>query len=468
MAADEFFVAAEPEDVSAVPAPPGPAPAPPSPKAPPPVEPSPSAFGMSEGDFALPSFDPNWGAKPTPSAPPAAPPDEFFVSETTSPAPAPESGADEFFVADIPAAPAFAAPPPKPPAPAPAEGFALATDDQPLSFEAASPTGPASAGSPAAAATAAACPRRAPASLSRCPRDRRETASGSRSRRGSRGQHTPGSDSRGAPARPSEEGAPAPPRPRAAAARPRPSAPSPLGRYAVMGGGALALVALLGFVATRFLGGGAKITAVEPPRAKVGQIVTLVGGPFASDATANEVFFGDKPGTVLEGDGNRLKVQVPDLATPPGQDVKVGLRVRLGGKDSRTFEMTVFGGPTVLGISPDVAMPGEVVVLAGSGWGASPAVHFGESPAEVLQASSTAIRVRVPDLAGGPGMAAPVVVKDGPAESSPAPFYVGRIPLVLSVSPRVLCPATSLPSRGGGFGAKPPRTPCSSEERGPS
>jgi FHA domain/IPT/TIG domain len=448
VAADEFFVAAEPEAVAADPAPAAPTP-PAAPRAS--VESSPSAFGMSEGDFALPSFDPNWGAKPTPPVPPAAP-DEFFVSENASPAPASASGADEFFVTDVPAVPAFASPAPKPPAPASADdGFALATDDQPLSFDAAPPAAPASAGSPAAPPRATVAPTpsagQPPPAVATIPVKPRAEAGAAGS---------PAATARPAatrPARrpgPSEEGASAP-RPRAAAARPRPSAPSPLGRYAAMGGGALALVALLGFVATRFLGGGAKITAVEPPRAKVGQIVTLVGGPFASDPTANEVLFDDKPGAVLEGDGNRLKVQVPDLATPPGQDVKVGLRVRLGGKDSRTFEMTVFGGPTVVGISPDVAMPGEVVVLAGSGWGASPVVHFGESPAEVLQASSTSIRVRVPDLSGGPGMAAPVVVKDGPAESSPAPFYVGRIPLLLSAEPASVVPGDLITISGRGF-----------------
>ena len=435
--ADEFFVAAEPEAVAVAQAPPAPAPPPPAPR--PSEEASPSAFGMNEGDFALPSFDPNWGAKPTTPAPPAAP-DEFFVSEATPPVPAPAPGGDEFYVADVPAVPAFAAPAPKPPAPAPPadEGFALATDDQPLSFVAAPPSSPpASAGAaqaPAAVPTIAAKPRAEPAAA-----------------------EPPAATARPAaprPARrpaPSEEGAPAPTRPRAAPARPRPSAAAPLRRYAAMGGGALALIGLLAFAATRFLGGGAKITAVEPARAKVGQIITITGGPFASDPVANEVLFGDKPGTVLEGDGNRLKVQVPDLATPPGQDVKVGLRVRLGGKDSRPFDVTVFGGPTVVGISPDVAMPGEEVVLAGSGWGAAPVVHFGESPAEVLQASSTSIRVRVPDLAGGPGTAAPVVVKDGPAESSPAPFFVGRIPLLLSAEPAGALPGDLVTISGRGF-----------------
>jgi hypothetical protein len=208
---------------------------------------------------------------------------------------------------------------------------------------------------------------------------------------------------------------------------------------------------VLGFLAVRLLGGGAKITSVEPSRAKVGQTVTIAGGPFATDAAANEVFFRDQPAAVLESDGNRLKVQVPDVATTPGQDAKVELKVRVAGKESRPFVLTVFGGPTLVGISPDVALPGEEVSLAGTGWSTAPAVEFGGMTAEVLQVSPSAIRVRVPELAGGPGTSAPAVVKDGPVESNPAPFFVGRIPLLLKVEPASAVPGDLVTLTGRGF-----------------
>ena len=203
-------------------------------------------------------------------------------------------------------------------------------------------------------------------------------------------------------------------------------------------------------VAMRFVG-SAKITSVEPSRAKVGQTITVTGGPFSNDPAANEAFFGDKPSPVLESDGNRLKVQVPDVITAPGQDAKVSLKIRVAGKDSRPFTVTVFGGPTVVGISPDVAMPGEEVVLAGTGWGAAPTVRFGEIPAEILQVATGQIRVRVPDLAGGPGTAAAAVVKDGPAESNPAPFFLGRIPLLVKAEPENAVAGDLVTLSGRGF-----------------
>jgi hypothetical protein len=217
-----------------------------------------------------------------------------------------------------------------------------------------------------------------------------------------------------------------------------------------MAGGGLVVVGLIAFLTLRSTG-SAKITSVEPARAKVGQTITVTGGPFSSDPAANEAFFGDKPSPVVESDGSRLKVQVPDVITTPGQDAKVSLRIRVAGKDSRAFTVTVFGGPTVVGISPDVAMPGEEVVLAGTGWGAAPTVRFGEMPAEVLQVATAQIRVRVPDLAGGPGTAAAAIVTDGRLESNPAPFYLGRIPLLVKADPESTIPGDLVTLSGRGF-----------------
>lgn len=404
--ADEFFVAAEVE-------------APPPPPPPPSAAPTSSvAFDMPEGDFALPSFDPNWATPAAPAPKPAA--DESFVGD--SPAPA----ADD----------AFALPPlakPRPPPPAPAEGWSVGGDEAPLVFDEAPQAPPPK---PAAPVPVAAKPRpeSAPADAAAAPARPRP------------------------PRRPPEEGAPVAPRPaRPAATRARAPTPSPVGRYVALGGGGLAVLGMLAFVAMRFLGGGAKVTAVDPPRAKVGQTVAITGGPFSADPAANEVLFGDKPGNVLEADGSRLTVQVPDLALTPGKDAQITLRVRVAGKDSRPFEITVFGGPTVVGISPDVAMTGEEVVLAGSGWGAAPTVQFGDMPAEVLQVSPTSIRLRVPGLSGGPGTAAAVVVKDGPAESNPAPFFLGRIPLLVKVEPASAVPGDLITLSGRGFRREPPQ-----------
>src|SRR5262249_39003018 len=109
------------------------------------------------------------------------------------------------------------------------------------------------------------------------------------------------------------------------------------------------------------------------------------------------------------------------------------------------------GGPTIHGISPDVAMPGEEVVLAGTGWGLGAAVRFGSAPAEVIEVKDTSIRARVPAVAGGPGTAAPAVVSMGAATSNELPFLIGRIPLVLKIEPATAAPGDVVTITGRGF-----------------
>jgi hypothetical protein len=201
-----------------------------------------------------------------------------------------------------------------------------------------------------------------------------------------------------------------------------------------MGLGALAVLGLVVFLVTRFMG-AAQVTSIEPARARIGQTVVLTGTGFASEPQSNVVTFGDKPGTVVKATPSQLEVLVPEVVTAPGQDVRIPVRVRAGKGESRPVELAVFAGPTLHGISPDVAMPGDEVVLAGAGWRLGAAVRFGAQAAEVLDVKETSIRVRVPPILGGPGTFAPAVVAVGGGESNPAPFYIGRVPLVLKVEP---------------------------------
>lgn len=228
-------------------------------------------------------------------------------------------------------------------------------------------------------------------------------------------------------------------------------------RYALIGGGLLALLAGLAFLLPRFLGAAAEVQSIEPTRARIGQTVTLVGKGFAAEPKGNVVLFGDRAGTVLKAAPDRLEVVVPDVVTVAGQEVRMSVRVRLGHKESRPVELAVFAGPTVHGISPEVAMPGDEVVLAGVGWRAGATVSFGPQAAEVLEVRDTSIRVRVPPILGGPGTGAPVVVSVGGGDSNAAPFFIGRVPLVLKVDPPAAAVGEVVAIRGRGFQRDPQR-----------
>ncbi len=380
----------------------------------------------------------------TPAEPLPASAEDFFFGQEEKPAPSPFAPFEDtpFEVKPLPDAivgpPALPPPAPPPPKPEPAPSPESASS---------APASPARV-SPPAKATPAAPP--APAAPSSPTEPERPPAS------------APGGAP--APSRPPAaarrpEAAPAARRPPPAARPPRPAArPAPRGRttttpvlrYAGIGAAALVVLGVLGLLATRFLGSSVRLDAVEPGRGRGGQTVTLTGSGFADDAKSNTVLFGDKPAAVLSASATRLEVAVPEVGGT-GEEARVPVRVSAGRGSSNPLEFTVLGGPTIHGISPDVAMPGEEVVLAGAGWGFGAAVRFGTAPAEVLEVKDTSIRVRVPAIAGGPGTAAPAVVSMGATPSNELPFFIGSVPLVLKVEPAAAAPGDLLIISGRGF-----------------
>jgi len=207
--------------------------------------------------------------------------------------------------------------------------------------------------------------------------------------------------------------------------------------------------------ALRLLGGGVRLDGVEPARLRVGQRATLTGSGFASDPAGNSVLFDDREARVLQASPTRLEVEVPEAVAESGAERRVGIVVKKGRRASRAVEVAVFQGPRLHGISPEVAMPGEEVVLAGAGWGPGATVRFGEAPAQLAEVQATRIRAIVPDGAGAPGTPAPVVVTVGGSESNPAPFIVGHLPVLSAVSPASAAPGEVVDVSGRGFQADP-------------
>jgi len=268
-----------------------------------------------------------------------------------------------------------------------------------------------------------------------------------------------------APARPAD--VPRPPRP--TGARPAPAGARPAGRPAARaasassGGGALkwiliaaaalAVVAVGGFFAMRQMR-APRIASVDPPRARAGERIAIVGEHFGADAADNAVTFGGgAPGKIVSASPTRIEVEVPAL--PVSGEGKVPVIVTAGGKASPAFDLAVFKAPRVHGISPSVAMPGEEVTLAGTDWGPGAQVKFGDLSAAVLDASATSLRVRVPDVKDPVGTSLPVVVSMGGDPSNQAPFVIGRIPLVMSVDPAGVSPGDIVTIKGRGFPLQP-------------
>ena len=265
------------------------------------------------------------------------------------------------------------------------------------------------------------------------------------------------------PDRPSPAERPAaPPRPRPErpprAERPeRAPSPSPIGRYAVIGVAILALLGAAAFFLMRGVG-GPSIQSIAPSRARAGEIVTLAGKNFSSTPASNQVRFeGSHDGRVVSATSTQLQVEVPDLPAAIGRPNRVPVTVTVDGRTSDSALIAVYLAPRIHGLSPSVAMPGEDVVLAGTGWGQGASVRFGNVDVPIVEVTASTIKVRVPPIAGPPGTSVPVVVSMGADPSNPAPFILGRLPLILSLEPRTAGAGDTVTIQGRGFTRDPAR-----------
>jgi len=241
--------------------------------------------------------------------------------------------------------------------------------------------------------------------------------------------------------------APTPRRPARAEVQSKPERPAPAlaaqpsavrssrtGLWVVAAGLGLLVAIGVAFFARGFLA-TPHIESLEPRRIHVGQTVRLSGQNFATDPTRDKVLFGTTLAKVTRADKTTLQVEVPELATSTAGDLKVPVSVSVDSRPSNAVEVAVYQSPRIHGLSPDVAMPGEIISLAGTGWEQGATVKFGSSQADVIETTPTSITVRVPSIEGGPGTVVPVVVIFGADSSNTAPFLIGRLPLIKSLDP---------------------------------
>lgn len=381
-------------------------------------------------------------------------PDVFFMEEDPPPAPVaaapttPSAADDLFFVEEPPPAPSVVAPapPPSPARPAPASPPAAAALRPPTSEPAAPapvavrppappptparPSASSPAAAPAKAATAPAAPRPIRRHMQSMPSAAIE----------------------------SEEEVEAP-RPRsalpprvAASPAPRRAARPPMGLIA--GGAGLALAIAVAAMFLLRAGHTPAIESITPPRVGLGQSVTITGAHFGATPQANAVQFGGKAGRVVQASETRLQVEIPEITAAAGHDTPVPVVVVVDGHESKPATVGVFEAPRIHGIAPTVAMPGDEVVLAGAGWGAAAKVLFGTMAATVLDSTPTSLKVTVPATDAAPGTELPVRVTMGSDTSNPAPFVLGRLPLLVSVTPASAGPGDLVTLAGRGFDVK--------------
>jgi hypothetical protein len=174
--------------------------------------------------------------------------------------------------------------------------------------------------------------------------------------------------------------------------------------------------------------GAPVLATIEPSRVAAGGSVTLSGKRFAANVERNRVLFGgdERAGRVLEATPERLVVALPELNLSPWMDSQIAVTVRTPRGSSEPLPLTVFPLPRILGLEPDSGVPGDVVLIKGSGWTLGSTVRFGRVVAEAFDVGFRSIRVRVPAMRVPAGGRVPVVVVSGDTASEPASFQLRR------------------------------------------
>jgi hypothetical protein len=430
-----------------------------------PPEPAPEPAQAADEDWAI-SETPVSEAAPVASA--AA--DDFFVASDPEPAATAEPmfvEADAVVEASVaePASSAFAAPAPfldlpplapPPPAPAPPPP---PPPPPPRAPAKAAPAAPQRAPMPPVEAQPEPEPEREPEPQHAASKPEPAAPRAVEAPAAKAAAARPSAPARGRPAGAAPAARPAPAR-KTGAARPATRAaggPNKWLRPVGFGAAAALLVGGLGFGAMKLMGGSLNLDGVEPTRLRVGQRATLRGSGFGSDAAAVTVIFGDREARVLQASPKQLEVEVPEAVVAAGAEGRVAVVVRANSRTSNVVDVAVFQGPRLHGLSPGAAMPGEEVMLAGAGWGIGASVRFGSVPAQIVEVQATQIRAIVPQLPGGPGTEAPVVVSVGGVDSNHAPFILGHLPVLSGLNPASAAPGDVVSVSGRGFETIAPR-----------
>jgi hypothetical protein len=139
------------------------------------------------------------------------------------------------------------------------------------------------------------------------------------------------------------------------------------------------------------------------------------------------------------------------MLAAPGP-VEVAVETRAG--RSTSARVVVLAPLRVASLDPPGALPGDEVVVSGSGFGDGPAVTVGGQAAEIVKAEAGAVRFKMPALTGAPGSTHPVVVAAGGRAAAPVPIYLGRLPLVSGYEPVKGVAGDLVRVRGAGFAAE--------------
>ena len=137
-----------------------------------------------------------------------------------------------------------------------------------------------------------------------------------------------------------------------------------------------------------------KITGFSPTSGVVGTNITITGSGFPENISGITIRFDEIEATVIDATTSQIVVTAPDIANTASIFLDAGNNVV---KAEGLF--TIIHTPTISAIVPNSGAAGDIVTISGSHFDENTTVTLGELEVEVIDRSSTEIRVKVPQFA---------------------------------------------------------------------
>jgi hypothetical protein len=213
-------------------------------------------------------------------------------------------------------------------------------------------------------------------------------------------------------------------------------------------GGAAGLAAVGGLVWFFFLRATPpEVTSIAPESVETGQKVTLTGKHFAGAAAGNTVLFGQAKAQVTTAGPTTLEVVVP-----AGVKARVPVVVQTKGGRSKPVSVTIQATAKASGLEPEVARPGQVVLVRGEGFeGQRLSAQVAGVAATAVEATAEGVRVTIPALPLAEGSKTSLVLTAGTAAPRSFDLYIGHLPLVTEVIPENGAVGDRVVLKGRGF-----------------
>ena len=132
--------------------------------------------------------------------------------------------------------------------------------------------------------------------------------------------------------------------------------------------------------------------------------------------------------------------------------VPVVVETRAGRTAPLTIMVTTRGEASAL--EPDVALPGQTILLRGLAFSGKVVVLVAGMPAKSIEGTADGVRAVIPDVGLPEGVKTNVTVQTGTAPARTFDLVIGRLPLVQGVKPATGPVGETVTLRGRGFAAE--------------